>query len=119
MVISMVRHWQKWWVVAAILLPGALFLYGATPESGADRLRKLVKLPIVSMEAGFSMNAEEAFAISQSRAQVPKEIAALRKELKANSSDAERYEKLGELYGRVDNSKAAAEIGRASCRERG
>lgn len=106
---SMVRHWQKWCVTLAIVLPGTLAVYPATPESSAERLRKLVKLPIVSLEAGFSMNAEQGFSISQSKAQAPREIAALRKELKGDYSDADRYEKLGELYSRLNNGKSAAD----------
>src|SRR4051812_4881009 len=84
-------------------------LLAATPEPGNERLRKLLKLPTVSLEAAFSLNSEEGFALLEGKADAPREIANLRKQLKDDSSDAERYGRLGDLYTKINDSKKAAE----------
>jgi tetratricopeptide (TPR) repeat protein len=86
-----------------------LLLAAATPEGASDRLRKLLKMPLISLEAGISLNSEEGFAILQNKADASKEIAELRKQLKADSSDAERYDRLGDLYQRGGDSRRASD----------
>src|SRR6185295_16288246 len=93
----------------AVLGLGQPLLRAATPEPGNERLRKLLKLPAVSLEAAFSLNSEEGFAILEGKADAPREIAELRKQLKSDSSDAERYSRLGELYTKLNDAKKTAE----------
>jgi tetratricopeptide (TPR) repeat protein len=94
----------------AVLGLGQPVLRAATPEPGNERLRKLLKLPTVSLEAAFSLNSEEGFAILEGKADAPREIVELRKQLKSDSSDAERYSRLGELYTKLNDAKKAAEV---------
>ncbi len=93
----------------AVLGLGQPLSRAATPEPGNERLRKLLKLPTVSLEAAFSLNSEEGFAILEGKADAPREISELRKQLKSDSSDAERYSRLGELYSKLNDAKKAAE----------
>src|SRR5207248_115940 len=102
----MKKHCQ--WILLAIVALG-LPVRGATPESGADRLRKLLKLPLVTLEAGVSLNSEEGFSILQSKSDVPHEMTEVRKQLKGDSSDAERYGRLGDLYQKSGDPKRAVD----------
>src|SRR3954471_16236862 len=94
--------------LALLALDGPALL-GATPEPGNERLRKLLKLPPISLEAAFSLNSEEGFAILEGKADAPREISELRKQLKSESSDAERYGRLGDLYAKINDSRKAGE----------
>src|SRR2546421_2772100 len=98
---------SSFWLWLLVLTGAAL--RGATPEPGSSRLRKLLKMPMVSQEAGFSLNSEEEFSILPGKADAPKEISELRKQLKGDSSDAERYSKLGDLYAKAGDTRKADE----------
>jgi tetratricopeptide (TPR) repeat protein len=95
--------WLAFLIVSQGIVPAA------TPESGADRLRKLLKMPTVSLESGFSLNSEEGFSLSQNNPSALKEISEIRKQLKGDSSDAEAYARLAELYAKASDSKKADE----------
>ena len=86
-----------------------LVLSAAAPEGASERLRKLLKMPPISLEAGVSLNSEEGFAILQEKPDVTKEASKLRKEMKGDSSDAERYGKLGDLYQKAGDAARAAQ----------
>jgi len=104
----MKRHW--FWPFCLILASlGPDLVRAAAPESSADRLKKLLKLPSVSLEAGFSLNSEDGLSLAPSKAEDPKEISVIQKQLKGDSSDAERYCRLGELHRRNNDVKRAEE----------
>src|SRR5205823_6770351 len=49
------------------------------------------------------------FSVLPGKADAPKDISEIRKQLKGDSSDAERYFRLGELYGKAADTKKADE----------
>ena len=103
---KVLQHAHYW---IALLVLTTVLSQAATPEPASSRLRKLLKMPVVSLEAGFSLNSEEGFSVLPGKADAPKEISELRKHLKGDSSDAERYSKLGELYSKAGEIKKAEE----------
>src|SRR5438105_3634240 len=103
---KVLQHAHYW---IALLVLTTVLSQAATPEPASSRLRKLLKMPVISLEAGFSLNSEEGFSVLPGKADAPKEISELRKHLKGDSSDAERYSKLGELYSKAGEIKKAEE----------
>src|SRR5439155_13881916 len=97
---SMKKVLQHAHYLVVLLVLTAVLSRAATPEPASSRLRKLLKMPVVSLEAGFSLNSEEGFSVLPGKADAPKEISELRKHLKGDSSDAERYSRLGDLYAK-------------------
>jgi len=101
------RNWIRVGVILLLLFPA--LARAATPEPGNDRLRKLLKFPAVSLDAAFTLNSEEGFSMLEAKADAPREIVEVRKQLKGDSSDAERYSRLGELYASSRDRKKADE----------
>ena len=93
----------------SLMVLAAADLHAATPEPASSRLRKLLKMPMVSLEAGFSLSSEEGFSVLPGKADAPREISELRKQLKSDSSDADRYSRLGDLYAKAGETKKAEE----------
>src|SRR4051812_27063789 len=95
---------HRWHLCLAFLVATAC-LQAAAPEPGTERLRKLLKLPMISLETGFSFKPEGGFSPSDTKVDVSREISEARKELKGDSSDAQRYTRLGDLYAKSGDAK--------------
>ncbi|MDB6064477.1 MAG: Tetratricopeptide 2 repeat protein [Pedosphaera sp.] len=80
---------------------------GVTPVVGKDKLRKLVKLPSISFKADFVYDLEQGFTLGSGEQDATTEIRALRKGMKRDVSDAESYERLGDLYASISQDKNA------------
>src|SRR5437899_12607766 len=98
----------------SLMVLAAADLHAATPEPASNRLRKLLKMPMVSLEAGFSLSSEEGFSVLPGKADAPREISELRKQLKSDSSDADRYSRLADLYAKAGETKQAEESNQQS-----
>src|SRR5690242_1166784 len=75
-----------------------LTLQASTPELGKDKLRRLVKLPGIAFQADWTFDPERGFTIALPVEDLSSQIDNLRKELKGDASDAQRYYQLGRLY---------------------
>lgn len=85
----------------------ALTVRGATPEVGKDTLRKLVKLPTVTFPANWQFDPERGFILGSGEPDVQAQISALRKSMQGDSSDAERYMSIAELYSSINEGAKA------------
>lgn len=71
------------------------------------KLRKTVRLPHIAIEVGIIFNSEEGFVFPGATEKAATEIVALKKALKGDHSDAERYLQLGLLYRKVKDKEEA------------
>jgi hypothetical protein len=78
-----------------------LTLRGAAPESGPDKLRKLVKLPVMSFGAGVNFDTEHGFSMFTDRVDPVAEIARLKRQLTGGPEDAARHYQLGHHYAEI------------------
>src|SRR5437879_13772860 len=93
--------------VASVLLLTALTAAGATPDVGKEKLRKLTKLPSITLETGWKCYRERGFIIEPTKAQKAAAIAEARKALQGDNSDAGRFFHLGQLC-RENKEEASA-----------
>ena len=84
-----------------LLFLGALTLRGAAPESAPDKLRRLVKLPVMSFGAGVKFDTEHGFSMFNDRVDYVAEIAPLKKQLTGGTEDAARHYQLGNHYAEI------------------
>ncbi|HEX4645950.1 MAG TPA: tetratricopeptide repeat protein, partial [Verrucomicrobiae bacterium] len=96
--------------VASFLLLMALAAPGATPDVGKEKLRKLAKLPSITLETGWKFDRERGFIIEPTKAQKAAAIAEARKSLQGDNTDAGRFFRLGQLCreNREDANAGAA-----------
>jgi tetratricopeptide (TPR) repeat protein len=80
----------------------------AAQQVDKEKLRKLARFPSMSFEFRLNFVAHSEFAAAEQKPKT-EEIAALQKEMKGDASDAERYQRLGELYLRLEDSVRAQE----------
>ncbi|EEF58091.1 tetratricopeptide repeat protein [Pedosphaera parvula] len=95
-------------VVLSFLLM-ALTLQASTPELGKDKLRRLVKLPGIAFQADWTFDPERGFTIGLPHEDLSPQIDNLRKDLKGDVSDAQRYYQLGRLYSESGDYTSAEE----------
>lgn len=89
-------------------------LKAATPEDAKDQLRRLLKLPTVTVVAGFSFDPREGFSMLVAKRDVSGEISKLVQEVEKEPRP-ERFYELGELYSESnDQEKAKAAFARAA-----
>ena len=96
-----------------LILVAGLGCYGAAPETGAKKLREVVRLPTIDFAFSLKFQSGNGWTLSVVGAEEDSsaEIATLRKELRGDISDAERFTRLKELYAKANdktNSQAAA-----------
>lgn len=100
--------------VAAFLLLMALAAPGATPDVGKEKLRKLAKLPSITLETGWKFDRKRGFIIESTKAQKAAAIADARKSLRGDNSDAGRFFYLGQLcHENKEEANAAAAFSQA------
>jgi len=95
-------------LVILICLLTALAVHAVTPEVGKEQLRKLIKLPTLSFQPDWTFDPETGFALGSGNTDRRAEIDSLRSQLKFNETDAEREQRLAELYaamGEKTNSR--------------
>ncbi len=106
-VISMVLPGNRFLFMRAafilIFLLPAIALQAVTPELGKAKLRRLVKMPGISFSADWSFDPEKGFKLGSHDADTTAQIAALRKDLARDSSDADRYRRMGTLYAEIND----------------
>lgn len=80
---------------------------GRAPAGGLDKakLRKLAKLPEVSVVVSVQFSSTLGFSFNGEKPDPLAEIARVRKQLKGDPSDAERYLRLGRLYAKAQLKK--------------
>lgn len=76
----------------------AVNAWGATPETGKDALRKLVRLPSVTFESTWTFDSERGFRVGSGEHDAAAEIAKLRQQLTHGASDADIHLRIGQLY---------------------
>ncbi len=81
--------------------------HGAAPETGKEKLRTLVRLPTLNMQAGFGFDSMRGFKLITDARDFPAEIAALRKQLVAAPSDGALQFQLGKLLREAGEPTAA------------
>ncbi len=96
--------------IVSWLLLLALTARGVAPEVGKDRLRKLVKLPSILFQPGWAFDPERGFRLGSSEHDVVARIAALRKDLRGDISDAEICQNIGDLYFSINQATNARGI---------
>ncbi|MDB6125938.1 MAG: Tetratricopeptide 2 repeat protein [Pedosphaera sp.] len=93
-------------VVLSFLLV-ALTAQATTPEVGKDKLRRLVKLPVVTFQSDWTFDPERGFTIGSESQDIASQITDLKKELTKDTRDAARYYQLGQLYTKINETGAA------------
>src|SRR6266704_3983356 len=91
--------------------------YGAAPETGAKKLREVVRLPTIDFSFNLMFQSGSGWTLSVVGAAEDStaEITSLRKELKGDLSDAERFKRLTGLYAKAnDKTKLQTAAGKAS-----
>jgi tetratricopeptide (TPR) repeat protein len=99
-----------------LLLVTVLSCHGAAPETGAKKLREAVRLPTIHFGFNLVFRSGNGWSLSVVGAEddPSAEIATLRKELKGDLSDAERFQRLAALYAKAnDNTNLAAATDKA------
>src|SRR5690348_18331769 len=88
----------------------ALTCQNAAAQMNKPRLRQLAQMPTVNaVFTGFHVSQTRGILFGEEEETPPlEEIARIRKELKGDASDAERYQDLGFLYARTKQKKASA-----------
>lgn len=112
--------WRPWPLLAVVLLCLAVCRgFGAAPEAGTDKLRRLARLPTFNVGWNFFLSSSRGYVLGSDELLYPDEIAALEKQLKQTPDDAEALYRLGLLYSWTDEpDKARQAIGRAVVRLR-
>jgi tetratricopeptide (TPR) repeat protein len=90
-------------LVTLVLLAPAVCAQG--PNKG--KLRELARLPAVTIKAGIVEHLDQFFLRERPHHDVPAEITKLEKEMRGDACDAERYEKLGDLYTEANDTARA------------
>jgi tetratricopeptide (TPR) repeat protein len=80
-----------------------LAVQGATPVVGKDALRKMVKLPTLTFQPDWAFDPETGFTLGSRGEDVAIQITKLREGLKHDTSDAESFQKLAELYTAIND----------------
>jgi tetratricopeptide (TPR) repeat protein len=99
-----------------LMLVAMLGCHGAAPETGAKKLREVVRLPTIDFAFSLKFQSRNGWTLSVVGAEEDStaEIATLRKELKGDISDAERFTRLEELYAKAnDKTNLQAAAGKA------
>jgi tetratricopeptide (TPR) repeat protein len=99
-----------------LLLVTVLACYGAAPETGAKKLREVVRLPTINFAFSLVFQRGNGWTLNVVGAEedYSAEIATLRKELRGDASDAERFTRLVTLYAKAnDKTNSAAAAGKA------
>ncbi len=96
---------------ARIALAVLLLLTGRVGAGEIDKakLRKLAELPTVTVVAGVGFSTTSGFTFNDEKPDPAAEIVRLRKQLQGDATDAERYQRLGLLYHKIDQKKASEE----------
>jgi tetratricopeptide (TPR) repeat protein len=89
-------------------------VFGAAEESASERLRALARMPMVTVNFGWSFSPKTGVKLDTEKALARERIVDIEKALTGTPADAERYALLGELYldvpdydgGRKANVKA-------------
>ncbi|HWG42125.1 MAG TPA: tetratricopeptide repeat protein, partial [Gemmataceae bacterium] len=92
-------------LLAVILLAGRV-------EAGTinkPKLRKLAELPAITITSVIRFSTTYGYSFNQEKPNAVAEIARLRKQLKGDASDAERYQRLSLLYAKADRTKESDE----------
>ena len=85
------------------LLLGVLSLRGAAPQSTPDKLRKLVKLPLMSFGAGVNFDTEHGFSMFAEQVDHVAEIGRLKKQINGGAEDAAKHYQLGNHYAEIED----------------
>ena len=98
---------------APIFILLALTLYvsswpqAAAPAGSKERLRRLVRLPRLSLTLGMSFDPLRGIALMPDRVLAMHEIEDLRKEMQDNASDAPRHTRIGRLLEALGSHEQA------------
>ena len=89
----------------SLLLVAMMGCYGAAPETGAKKLREVVRLPTIDLAFELKFQSGNGWILSVVGAAEDStaEITSLRKQLKGDLSDAERFTRLAALYARAND----------------
>lgn len=93
-------------VILSFLLV-AIAAHATTPDIGKDRLRRLVKLPVIVFQPAWTFDPEQGFAIGSEDQRISTQISALQDELTEDTRDAARYRELGGLYLKINEYESA------------
>ena len=101
--------WRKARIPLALLLFLVVVTHADTPPGGKEQLRKLAKLPTVSFQFGFAFNAVDGLSDLGTTLDPADEIASIQKAMQDTPSDAGRYYRLSQLYGKQAADKDKSE----------
>ena len=99
-------------LLLAALLIGAL--HAAAPATSKERLRRLVRLPSVSVHVAAALDPTRGFDLTWPRVEAAKEVAEVKQSLRRDAGDAARYGRLAALYSELgDAPRSQAALKRA------
>ncbi len=84
--------------IVVLMLVAAMASRVAAQQVDKEKLRKAAKMPTMSFEVALYFSPTRGFVLSEDKAELTAEVAAIQKAMKGDASDAERYHRLGELY---------------------
>jgi tetratricopeptide (TPR) repeat protein len=96
--------------MAAALLAGACTTWAGAPSRGRVELQKLLRMPTVTVSFAFSFDANAGFRMTGDKQDDDDggDVSVLLKKMHGNTSDAERYLSLSQLYGRMPGHEEEA-----------
>jgi tetratricopeptide (TPR) repeat protein len=100
------QRWSRLLLAAAVICA----LDAATPASSKERLRRLARLPILSVRFTAALDPMRGFDLTWPRVEAAKQLAEVNQSLRGDASDAARYGRLAALYselGEAPRSQAA------------
>jgi tetratricopeptide (TPR) repeat protein len=89
--------------MAAIMLAGVCTTWAGAPSRGREELQKLLRMPTVTVSFAFSFDAGAGFQMTGDKHGDDDggDVSVLLTKMHGNTSDAERYLSLSQLYGRM------------------
>lgn len=88
--------WQRALILILVL---SLRSRAAAPPTGPEALRELLRMPTMTLTAGYSINPQDGIVYSDTILEAPEKIARLKKQLDGSLADADRYLQMAECYG--------------------
>jgi len=94
-------------LLALVAAFGLIRVEAAAPETGKEKLRTLIRLPALHMQAGFGFGSVGGFKLLTERRDFPAEIAALRRQVAAAQADGALQFQLGKLLREAGDAPGA------------
>lgn len=88
----------------------------AAQDVNLEKLRRATWMPMTRAVCGIGFNSTRGCFLVDDRTDLPQQIVTLRKQIRGDASDAERYYRLCKFCARVGDKKAAEEASRAAAK---